>query len=60
MIELGPVTLREYNAWLIAGVLLALIIIAWHAARVGPQAVTRWLDAGIAAVVGGVIGGRLL
>ena len=27
MIELGPVTLREYNAWLIAGVLLALIII---------------------------------
>ena len=60
MIELGPVTLREYNAWLIAGALLALAMIAWRAARHGPQAVTRWLDAGIAAIVGGVIGGRLL
>jgi prolipoprotein diacylglyceryltransferase len=55
--ELGPFELRTYSAWLIGGVLLALLVMIWRARRYG--AGSRWLDVGIAAVVSGIIGARL-
>jgi prolipoprotein diacylglyceryltransferase len=58
--ELGPVELRAYTAWLSAGILLALVVIVWRAYRYAPAAITRWLDVGIAALVGGIVGARLL
>ena len=60
VIDLGPLELHAYTAWLMGGILLALGVIAWRAHRHDPAAVTRWLDVGIAGVVGGVIGARLL
>jgi len=55
--ELGSLTLRAYTAWLIAGVLAGLLILAARAPR-GTRA--RWLDVGIVAVIAGVAGARAL
>jgi phosphatidylglycerol:prolipoprotein diacylglycerol transferase len=60
VIEVGPVVLHAYTAWLMGGILMGLGVIAWRAYRYDPASVTRWLDVGIAGVVGGVIGARLL
>jgi len=60
VIDVGPVELRAYAAWLTGGVLVALGVIMWRAYRVDPAGMVRWLDVGIAAVVAGVIGARLL
>lgn len=58
--ELGPVELRAYTAWLVAGILLALVVIIWRAYRYGPAAPIPWLDVGIAALLGSIAGARLL
>jgi prolipoprotein diacylglyceryltransferase len=58
--EFGTFELRSYTAWLSGGILLALAVIVWRAYRTDPAGVLRWLDVGIAAVVGGVIGARAL
>ncbi|MBN1965901.1 MAG: prolipoprotein diacylglyceryl transferase [Anaerolineae bacterium] len=58
--EAGPIVVRAYTAWLGGGILLALGVIAWRAYRADPRAVAPWLDVGIAALIGGVIGARLL
>ncbi len=60
VVDVGPVVLRAYTAWLMGGVLAALGVIEWRAYRADPVAVIRWLDVGIAAVVAGVIGARAL
>ncbi|HML24607.1 MAG TPA: prolipoprotein diacylglyceryl transferase, partial [Aggregatilinea sp.] len=59
-LDLGPLTISTYTAWLGAGILLALGVLAWRALREGPGAVTRWLDVALAALVAGLIGARLL
>ncbi len=58
--EFGTFELRSYTAWLAGGILLALAVIVWRAYRTDPAGAVRWLDVGIAAVVGGVIGARAL
>jgi prolipoprotein diacylglyceryltransferase len=58
--EMGSIQLRAYTAWLVGGILLALAVIVWRAYRYDPAGAVRWLDVGIAAVVGGVIGARAL
>jgi phosphatidylglycerol:prolipoprotein diacylglycerol transferase len=60
VIDIGPVELRAYTAWLMGGVFAALLVIAWRAYRYDPRAVGRWLDVSIAAIVAGVIGARAL
>jgi prolipoprotein diacylglyceryltransferase len=58
--EVSTIQLRAYTAWLMSGILLALAVIAWRAYRHDPACTLRWLDVGIAVVVGGVIGARAL
>lgn len=58
--ELGPLELRTYTAWLVGGILLALAVIVWRGYRYAPSAAVRWLDVGIAALIGGIVGARLL
>lgn len=53
--ETGPILISV----LTAAILLALGVIAWQAQRGGAGAL-RWLDVGLAAVLAGVIGARLL
>jgi prolipoprotein diacylglyceryltransferase len=60
VVDVGPIELRAYSAWLMAGVLGGLLILVWRAYRFAPPAVPRWLDAGIAGVVAGMIGARVL
>jgi len=60
VVEVGPVVLHAYTAWLAGGILMGLGVIAWRAHRSAPESVMCWLDVGIAGVVGGVIGARLL
>jgi phosphatidylglycerol:prolipoprotein diacylglycerol transferase len=50
----------SYSTWMTASTLLALSVIAWRAHRYCPDSVTGWLDVGIAAVLGGIVGARLL
>lgn len=58
--EIGPLTVHAYAAWLTGGALLALAVITWRAYRYDPMCITRWLDVGIAAVLAGVVGARLM
>ncbi|MCL4237031.1 MAG: prolipoprotein diacylglyceryl transferase [Anaerolineae bacterium] len=58
VIELGPLTLRAYNAWLLGGALVGLGIIGWRARRVDPGRAVRWLDVALVALVAAVIGAR--
>lgn len=66
MIDIGALEVREYTAWIIGGMLLGLLIMAWRgyaAERHGLHphtAILRWLDVGIAALIAGVIGARAL
>lgn len=60
VIDMGPVVLHAYAAWLLGGVLSALAVITWRADRYDPRSITRWLDVAIAGVAGGVIGARAL
>jgi phosphatidylglycerol:prolipoprotein diacylglycerol transferase len=60
VIDVGPVVLHAYTVWMMGGILMGLGVIAWRAYRYDPGSVARWLDVGIAGVVGGVIGARLL
>ncbi len=60
VIDIGPLELRTYAAWLTGGALAALGVIVWRGHRQRPGAALPWLDVGIAALVAGVIGARLL
>lgn len=60
VIDIGPLQLHAYTAWLMGGILAGLGIVAWRARQHDSAVVVRWLDVGLAAVVAGVIGARLL
>jgi phosphatidylglycerol:prolipoprotein diacylglycerol transferase len=55
--QLGPVTLHTFPVLINLGLAAAL---AWLYAAAPPDRRSRWLDAGIAATVGGLIGARLV
>lgn len=59
-IDIGPLELRTYTAWLMGGIIAALGVIAWRAYRRDPRAVGRWLDVSLAALITGVVGARAL
>ncbi|NDJ78104.1 MAG: hypothetical protein GYB65_17790 [Chloroflexi bacterium] len=58
MLEIGSLTVRHYTAWLSGGILLGLLLILWNGYRHDPDDITRWLDVGLAAVLGGLAGAR--
>ncbi len=60
VIDLGPVEIHSFAAWIMGGAALALVVLAVCAMRYDPARLARWRDGGRAAVVGGVIGARLL
>jgi len=60
VIDLGPVEIRSFAAWIMGGAALAMVVLAVCAVRYDPARLARWLDVGLAAVIGGVIGARLL
>jgi phosphatidylglycerol:prolipoprotein diacylglycerol transferase len=60
VLDFGPITLHAYTAWVMGGILLALGVITWRAYRRQPSDAARWLDTGIAAVLGGIVVARLL
>lgn len=60
LFEIGPLTLRTYSAWLIAGIAAGLALIAASAWRHDRRAVGAWLDVALAGLIAGVIGARAL
>lgn len=72
VIDIGPLVLHEYTAWVMSGILLGLALIAGrgytaerhalrpHTAITPYMAITRWLDVGIVALIASVIGARAL
>ena len=56
--QIGPVVIRTYTLLLDLAILLGLGMLAWQGGRTDKQA-TRWLDAGLFALAGGIVGGRL-
>jgi len=56
--QFGPLTLRTYTVLLDVAVLVGLAALAWQGWRV-EDAPARWLDAGLSALVLGLVGGRL-
>lgn len=60
VIDIGPLQLHAYTAWLMGGILAGLGIIVWRGRQRDSAVVVRWLDVGLAAVVAGVIGARAL
>lgn len=62
VIDIGPLELREYAAWITGGMLLGFELIAWRAwiAEREIAALARWFDVGIAALIAGLIGARAL
>lgn len=55
--QLGPLTLYTYSVLLNLGLALGL---AWLYATAPAEKKSRWLDIGIAAIVGGLLGARLV
>lgn len=60
VIDVGPLELRAYTAWLMGGILCGLVVIMWRAYAHNPRAVLPWLDVSLAGLVAGVIGARAL
>lgn len=58
--EIGSLQVHAYDGWLVLGALAALGMIAAVAYRQNPDYALPWLDVGLAALVGGVIGARAL
>jgi phosphatidylglycerol:prolipoprotein diacylglycerol transferase len=56
--SIGPIRLSTYTLLLDLAILAGLTILAWRGKRLDNRP-NAWLDAGLAALVGGVIGGRL-
>jgi phosphatidylglycerol:prolipoprotein diacylglycerol transferase len=57
LLQIGPITIATYTALILLGVAVALAALYWRAPA-GKN--TRWLDAGLASMVGGLIGARLV
>lgn len=60
VIDIGPLELRAYTAWLIAGIAAGLALIAASAYRRDRRAVGAWIDVALAGLIAGVIGARAL
>ncbi|MCD4684303.1 MAG: prolipoprotein diacylglyceryl transferase [Anaerolineae bacterium] len=60
VIDIGPLELRAYTAWLIGGILLGLVTLLWRAYAYNPRALLPWLDVSLAGLGAGVIGARVL
>jgi phosphatidylglycerol:prolipoprotein diacylglycerol transferase len=57
LVRIGPLVIQTYTALLDLAILGGLGVLAWQGRRVEQQPVA-WLDAGLSAVVGGIIFGR--
>jgi phosphatidylglycerol:prolipoprotein diacylglycerol transferase len=57
LLQIGPITISTYTALIAVGAAVGLAALYWRAPA-GKR--TRWLDAGLAAMVGGLIGARLV
>jgi phosphatidylglycerol:prolipoprotein diacylglycerol transferase len=57
LLQFGPITVSTYTALIALGAAVGLAALYWRA-PLGKS--TRWLDAGLAAMVGGLIGARLV
>lgn len=55
--QIGPITLRTYTLLLDLALLVGLVSLAWRGWRV-EDAPSRWLDAGLSAVLLGLVAGR--
>lgn len=58
LVRIGPFVIQSYTALLNLAILGGLGVLAWQGWRTRQQAVV-WLDAGLSAVVGGIIFGRV-
>jgi len=56
--RIGPIVIRSYSLMLDLAILIGLGALAWHGGRAEDRH-TRWLDAGLVAVIAGLVGGRL-
>src|SRR5512138_2399460 len=56
--HIGPIVIRTYTLLLDLAILIGLGMLAWQGGRTEGKS-TPWLDAGLFALVGGIIGGRL-
>src|SRR5690606_16903242 len=57
--QIGPLTFRTYTVLLDIAVLLGLALLVWQGHRRDARPLA-WLDTGLAALVGGIIGARLV
>jgi phosphatidylglycerol:prolipoprotein diacylglycerol transferase len=57
LLQIGPITISTYTALIALGAAVGLAVLYWRAPA-GKNA--RWMDAGLAAMVGGLIGARLV
>jgi phosphatidylglycerol:prolipoprotein diacylglycerol transferase len=57
LLQIGSITISTYTALISLGAAVGLAALYWRAPA-GKN--TRWLDAGLAAMVGGLIGARLV
>src|SRR5258707_11313536 len=55
--QVGPIAIRAFTAWLMAGVAIGMVMIGGLAAQRGER-FAPWLDVILGAVVSGVIGAR--
>lgn len=56
--HIGPITIRTYTLLLDLAILIGLVMLAWWGQHTDGKA-TQWVDNGLLALVGGIIGGRL-
>jgi phosphatidylglycerol---prolipoprotein diacylglyceryl transferase len=56
--QFGPITIRTYTLLLDLAILIALGVLTWQGWALD-DAPVRWLDAGLWALAGGILGGRL-
>jgi phosphatidylglycerol:prolipoprotein diacylglycerol transferase len=58
--ETGTTIIRYYTAWLSGGIFASIVILTLLAYRRDPALAARWMDVSIAALIGGIVGARLL
>lgn len=56
--QIGPIIIRTYTLLLDLAILIGLGMLAWQGKHTDGKP-TRWLDCGLFALMGGIIGGRL-
>ncbi len=56
--RIGPLTIRTYTLFLDAAIIIGLLLMAWFGWQ-RDERPARWVDAGLLAIIGGLIVGRL-